>query len=173
MLFRSGHANHAPGWRIKWQWWQRQSRSQSFSTHKRSSRAFNTSTWRSTHVKRVSWRWWPWRWWDGQRPTRSPYGLSIQLDQHGHASNIHATGSLFDDRFTEPIAPQNYEGMVGMGRVEFRVKRVAERLRHIWMKGGEMIRSISQRSRPMNRRQQREREAEVENWLADSLYSRE
>ena len=94
------------------------------------------------------------------------------LDQYGRPSNARTTGSLFDDRFTEPVAPQNYDGMVGMGRVEFRVKRVAERLRHIWLKGGEIIRSLSQRSRHTER-QHRERDAESDNWLADSLYSRD
>lgn len=94
------------------------------------------------------------------------------LDQYGRPSNVRTTGSLFDDRFTEPVAPQNYDGMVGMGRVEFRVKRVAERLRHIWLKGGEIIRSLSQRSRHTEK-QHRERDAESDNWLADSLYSRD
>jgi hypothetical protein len=116
---------------------------------------------------------------NGQAPASAPYSQSLDihrarsLDQYGRPSQVHTTGSLFDDhRFTEPVTPQNYDGMVGMGRVEFRVKRVAERLRHIWQKGGEMIRSISQRSRA-SKRQHREREAEVDNWLADSLYSRD
>jgi hypothetical protein len=94
------------------------------------------------------------------------------LDQYGRPSNARTTGSLFDDRFTEPVAPQNYDGMIGMGRVEFRVKRVAERLRHIWLKGGEIIRSLSQRGR-LTERQHRERDTESDNWLADSLYSRD
>ncbi|KAG9830003.1 hypothetical protein KCU98_g13823, partial [Aureobasidium melanogenum] len=94
------------------------------------------------------------------------------LDQYGRPSNVRTTGSLFDDRFTEPVTPQNYDGMVGMGRVEFRVKRVAERLRHIWMKGGEIIRSLSHRSRQTAKRQH-ERDVEFDNWLADSLYSRD
>ncbi|THV97875.1 hypothetical protein D6D27_01869 [Aureobasidium pullulans] len=108
----------------------------------------------------------------------APYSQSLDIhrgrsmDQYGRPSHVHTTGSLFDDRFTEPVTPQNYDGMVGMGRVEFRVKRVAERLRHIWLKGGEIIRSLSQRSRP-TKRQNREREIEVDNWLADSLYSRD
>ncbi|KAG9677071.1 hypothetical protein KCU95_g16138, partial [Aureobasidium melanogenum] len=93
------------------------------------------------------------------------------LDQYGRPSNVRTTGSLFDDRYTEPVTPQNYDGMVGMGRVEFRVKRVAERLRHMWMKGGEIIRSLSHRSRHA-KRQHRERD-EFDNWLADSLYSRD
>ncbi|KAH0007466.1 hypothetical protein KCU78_g11761, partial [Aureobasidium melanogenum] len=95
------------------------------------------------------------------------------LDQYGRPSNVRTTGSLFDDRFTEPVTPQNYDGMVGMGRVEFRVKRVAERLRHMWMKGGEIIRSLSHRSRQAAKRQHRERDVEFDNWLADSLYSRD
>jgi hypothetical protein len=94
------------------------------------------------------------------------------LDQYGRPSNVRTTASLFDDRFTEPITPQNYDGMVGMGRVEFRVKRVAERLRHFWLKGGEIIRSLSQRGR-QTQKQHRERDAESDNWLADSLYSRD
>jgi hypothetical protein len=94
------------------------------------------------------------------------------LDQYGRPSNVRTTASLFDDRFTEPVTPQNYDGMVGMGRVEFRVKRVAERLRHIWLKGGQIIRSLSQRGRHTGK-QQRERDTESDNWLADSLYSRD
>jgi hypothetical protein len=94
------------------------------------------------------------------------------LDQYGRPSNVRTTASLFDDRFTEPVTPQNYDGMVGMGRVEFRVKRVAERLRHIWLKGGEIIRSLSHRGR-QTERQHRERDTESDNWLADSLYSRD
>jgi hypothetical protein len=94
------------------------------------------------------------------------------LDQYGRPSNVRTTASLFDDRFTEPVTPQNYDGMVGMGRVEFRVKRVAERLRHFWLKGGEIIRSLSQRGR-QTQKQHRERDAESDNWLADSLYSRD
>ncbi|KAI5204730.1 hypothetical protein E4T39_03385 [Aureobasidium subglaciale] len=107
-----------------------------------------------------------------------PYSQSLDiprgrsLDQYGRPSQAHTTGSLYDDRFTEPVAPQNYDSMVGMGRVEFRVKRVAERLRHMWLRGGEMIRSLSQRSRP-TKKQHRERVIEVDNWLADSLYSRD
>ncbi|KAK6000350.1 hypothetical protein QM012_003982 [Aureobasidium pullulans] len=107
-----------------------------------------------------------------------PYSQSLDahrgrsLDQYHRPSNVRTTSSLFGDRFTEPVTPQNYDGMVGMGRVEFRVKRVAERLRHIWMKGGEMIRSLSHRSRQA-KRQHRERDVEFDNWLADSLYSRD
>jgi hypothetical protein len=85
------------------------------------------------------------------------------LDQYGRPSNVRTTASLFDDRFTEPVTPQNYDGMV---------KRVAERLRHFWLKGGEIIRSLSQRGR-QTQKQHRERDAESDNWLADSLYSRD
>lgn len=91
------------------------------------------------------------------------------VDQIGRASEAARPTSLFDDRFTEPICPLAYEGMAGMGKVEFRVKRVSERLRHVWLKTGEIIRSLSSRGRPGTRRLRQQRERA--DWLDDSLYS--
>lgn len=77
--------------------------------------------------------------------------------------------SLYDDRFTEPETQQTYEGMVGMGKVEFRVKRVTERLRIVLLKTGHMLRTLSHKRDPSGRRLQKERERAE--WLDDSLYS--
>lgn len=55
---------------------------------------------------------------------------------------------------------------VGMGKTEYRIKRFGERLRHLIAKGGELMRSLSQRSKPV-----RSNERERDEWLSDSLYS--
>jgi nucleoside-triphosphatase THEP1 len=52
-----------------------------------------------------------------------------------------------------------------MGKTEFRIKRFGEKLRVILAKGGELIRSLSTRSR--NKKSAREHDE----WLSDSLYS--
>lgn len=77
--------------------------------------------------------------------------------------------SLYDHRFIEMSTPMTYDGMAGMGRVEFRVKRMTERLRHIWAKGGEVFRSLSQKGRQGGSKKRKHYEREE--WLADSLYS--
>ena len=52
-----------------------------------------------------------------------------------------------------------------MGKAEFRIKRLGEKLRHLFAKGGNLIRSFSHRSKV--ERTDRTRE----DWLSDSLYS--
>ena len=91
------------------------------------------------------------------------------LENHGRTSQIARSVSLFDDRFAEPNTPQAYDGTVGMGKVEFRVKRVTERLRHVFLKTGEMLRTLSYKKNPGQRRLQKQRERAE--WLDDSLYS--
>jgi hypothetical protein len=54
---------------------------------------------------------------------------------------------------------------IGMGKTEFRIKRLGEKLRFFFAKGGELIRSLSTRSR--SKKSARERDE----WLSDSLYS--
>ena len=54
---------------------------------------------------------------------------------------------------------------VGMSKTEFRIKRFGEQLRHLMAKGGELIRSLSQRSKPPRNERVRD------DWLSDSLYS--
>lgn len=54
---------------------------------------------------------------------------------------------------------------IGMGKAEFRIKRFGEKLRFFFAKSGELIRSLSTRSR--SKKSARERDE----WLSDSLYS--
>lgn len=54
---------------------------------------------------------------------------------------------------------------VGMSKTEFHIKRFGEKLRILMAKGGELIRSLSQRSK--SARHERVRD----DWLSDSLYS--
>jgi hypothetical protein len=54
---------------------------------------------------------------------------------------------------------------VGMGKAEFRIKRFGEKLRILFAKSGELIRSLSTRSK------QKKAAAERDDWLSDSLYS--
>ncbi|GAB7357464.1 hypothetical protein MBLNU459_g0005t3 [Dothideomycetes sp. NU459] len=120
----------------------------------------------------------------GQAATSTSRLQSLEMDRSKRLHPIHSQlsmrvrtnssrpASLFDDRVIEMDTPILYDGIVGMGRVEFRVKRVAERLKHFWVKGGEILRSLSQRGRHsgdvnMKQKQRQERQ----NWLADSLYS--
>ncbi|KAK3703551.1 hypothetical protein LTR37_014398 [Vermiconidia calcicola] len=60
-----------------------------------------------------------------------------------------------------------YDG-VGMGKAEFRIKRFGEKIRHLMVRGGELIRSWSQRG-PKGGRGGNERVRD--DWLSDSLYS--
>ncbi|OQO08137.1 hypothetical protein B0A48_06931 [Cryoendolithus antarcticus] len=57
-----------------------------------------------------------------------------------------------------------FEG-VGMGKTEFRIKRFGEKLRVLFAKGGELIRSLSVRS------QRKKGPGGRDEWLEDSLYS--
>ncbi|KAF1352089.1 hypothetical protein BDV97DRAFT_348750 [Delphinella strobiligena] len=91
------------------------------------------------------------------------------LDQHGAFLQPGRSTSLRAGYFTGPGLPQAYDGTGGMGKVEFRVKRVTERLRHVLLKTGEMIRTFSHKGRPDAKRLQKERERAE--WLDDSLYS--
>lgn len=61
-----------------------------------------------------------------------------------------------------------YDG-VGMGKAEFRMKRLGEKLRHLVAKSGELIRSWSQRSKAPRSGSRSERVRD--DWLSDSLYS--
>lgn len=92
-------------------------------------------------------------------------------DNHGRLSETQRSGSLYDDRFAEPNNPQAYEGMVGMGKVEFRVKRVTERLRLVFLKTSEMIRTFSHKGKPTVSARRLQKERERAEWLDDSLYS--
>ncbi|KAK5113497.1 hypothetical protein LTR62_003366 [Meristemomyces frigidus] len=54
---------------------------------------------------------------------------------------------------------------IGMGKAEFKIKRFGERLRHLWCKGGDLIRTLSGRGNRVQRVG-----AAREDWLSDSSY---
>lgn len=85
---------------------------------------------------------------------------SMVYERQGHCQN---SGSTL--RVGAESSADTFSGTVGMGKMEFRVKRVAERLRHLWTRGHNMLRSLSQRGSREKRQQEREE------WLEDSLYS--
>lgn len=56
-----------------------------------------------------------------------------------------------------------YDGTVGMSRMEFRARKVAEKIKTLWFRGGELLRSMSGR---------RKLSQEARDWLQDSeVYS--
>ncbi|KAK5135150.1 hypothetical protein LTR08_005536 [Meristemomyces frigidus] len=73
-------------------------------------------------------------------------------------------GSLNVEREGAVSSAHTYDG-VGMGKAEFRIKRFGEKLRHLFAKGGVLIRSFSNRSKTPRTDRTRE------DWLSDSLYS--
>jgi hypothetical protein len=73
-------------------------------------------------------------------------------------------GSLTDRVGLDSSAAYTLDG-IGMGKAEFRIKRFGEKLLSFFAKGGELIRSLSTRSR--SKKSARERDE----WLSDSLYS--
>ena len=73
------------------------------------------------------------------------------------------------DRLMGAASSANTYDGVGMGKHEFRIKRFGEKLRHLVAKGGELIRSWSQRSRVPRVGSRNERVRD--DWLSDSLYS--
>lgn len=71
-------------------------------------------------------------------------------------------------------AAANTHDGVGMGRAEFRIKRLGEKLRHLFVRGGELVRSWSTRSSGAAANGARGRKGgdrEGERWLEDSVYS--
>lgn len=67
---------------------------------------------------------------------------------------------------------------VGMGKAEFRIKRLGEKLRLLMARGGELLRSFSVRSRVVGRGaigggfdDGRGGGRVTDDWLEDSLYS--
>ena len=41
-----------------------------------------------------------------------------------------------------------YDGTVGMSRMEFRARKVAEKIKTLWFRSGELLRSMSGRRKP-------------------------
>jgi hypothetical protein len=95
-------------------------------------------------------------------------GKSVRLDHSGRHSldgnTAYDAGEMVADRVGADSSANTYDG-VGMGKAEFRIKRFGEKLRHLMAKGGDLIRSWSQRSKPPRNERFRD------DWLSDSLYS--
>jgi hypothetical protein len=79
-------------------------------------------------------------------------------------SRPYDAGSMSEHINIDSSAAYTLDG-IGMGKTEFRIKRFGEKLRFLFAKGGELIRSLSTRSR--SKKSARERDE----WLSDSLYS--
>jgi hypothetical protein len=96
---------------------------------------------------------------------------SVRLDATRTASSFdgntaYDAGSMgAEERLGATSSAQTYDGVVGMGKTEFRIKRLGEKLRHLFIKGGELIRSLSKSSRMTKSQRPRD------DWLSDSLYS--
>jgi hypothetical protein len=95
-------------------------------------------------------------------------GKSVRVDPSARHSldgnTTYDAGEINAERIGASSSANTYDG-VGMGKAEFRIKRFGEKLRHLMAKGGELIRSWSQRSKvPRNERVR-------DDWLSDSLYS--
>ena len=80
-----------------------------------------------------------------------------------------STSMAVSDRLIGAASSANTYDGVGMGKTEFRIKRFGEKLRHLVARGGELIRSWSQRSRVPRVGSRNERVRD--DWLSDSLYS--
>lgn len=80
-----------------------------------------------------------------------------------------STSMAVGDRLIGASSSANTYDGVGMGKAEFRIKRFGEKLRHLVAKGGDLIRSWSQRSRVPRVGSRNERVRD--DWLSDSLYS--
>lgn len=95
-------------------------------------------------------------------------GKHARLDNAGRHSldgnTAYNAGEINTERIGASSSAHTYDG-VGMGKTEFRIKRFGEKLRNLMAKGGELIRSWSQRSKVA--RSERVRD----DWLSDSLYS--
>ncbi|KAJ9620935.1 hypothetical protein H2203_007521 [Taxawa tesnikishii (nom. ined.)] len=103
-----------------------------------------------------------------RRPSHTAHSIDIDgtrsLDHRAHRGEV----STMDSRVGAPSSAATFDGAVGLGKMEFRVKRVAERLRHLWERGGELFRSLSGRGRATKRV---DGERERDEWLEDSLCS--
>jgi hypothetical protein len=80
-------------------------------------------------------------------------------------SNTEYNAGLMNEARTGVESAAHTYGGVGMSKGQYHIRRFGEKLRHLFVKSGELIRSISQRGRP------RRTERAQDEWLADSLYS--
>ncbi|EME39989.1 hypothetical protein DOTSEDRAFT_74748 [Dothistroma septosporum NZE10] len=95
-------------------------------------------------------------------------GKQIRVDQARGQSLDENTaydgGSMVEARLGNNSRANTYDG-VGMSKTEFHIKRFGERLRHLFARGGDLIRSFS--TRTVKKRPDRT----TDEWLADSVYS--
>lgn len=89
-----------------------------------------------------------------------PRGHSIDI-----GNTTYDAGSMAEAPLGTNSSANTYDG-VGMSKTEFHIKRFGEKLRHLFAKGGDLIRTISTKSRVRGRMDHNQDE-----WLADSLYS--
>lgn len=97
-------------------------------------------------------------------------GKAVRMDQsrvHSFDGNTtYDAGSLAEARLGADSRANTYDG-IGMSKAEFAIKRFGEKVRHLFAKGGELIRSLSTRTTNKKRHEVRTQDE----WLADSLYS--
>ncbi|EMC99952.1 hypothetical protein BAUCODRAFT_30375 [Baudoinia panamericana UAMH 10762] len=80
-------------------------------------------------------------------------------------STTYDAGSLNAERaIGTTSSAHTYDG-IGMGKAEFHFKRFGEKLRQLFVRGGELIRSLSKRTQTPRAERVRD------DWLSDSLYS--
>ncbi|KAK4552760.1 hypothetical protein LTR86_010094 [Recurvomyces mirabilis] len=97
---------------------------------------------------------------------------SVRLDATRGASlddTAYDAGSLNAERerLGAVSSAETVDG-IAMGKAEFRIKKLGERLRHLWVRGGDLIRSLSGRGEKVVRRVGG---TAREDWLSDSFYS--
>ena len=105
-------------------------------------------------------------------PNASGPRAQSALEAPHTASTTYDAGSIngHDNRNLGASSSANTYDGVGMGKAEFRMKRFGEKLRHLVLKGGELIRSWSQRAKPTAKDRNRD-ERVRDDWLSDSVYS--
>lgn len=95
-------------------------------------------------------------------------GKHLRVDQARGQSfddqTAYDAGSMAEARLGTDSRANTYDG-VGMSKTEFHIKRLGEKLRHLFARGGELIRSFS--TRAVKKRPDRTQDE----WLADSVYS--
>ncbi|QDS71295.1 hypothetical protein FKW77_001459 [Venturia effusa] len=89
-----------------------------------------------------------------------------------HASTIHRSNSLFvsHDRSSRSIdgstAVAHGDG-VGMPKTEFRAKRLVERMKSLWYRGGELLKNFSRKKKPIEVQHDWDSSGESAHWSND------
>lgn len=104
--------------------------------------------------------------WTGLRGKHRNAALHDQaVSPNATDSFVYDAGAINQDRIGARSASHTINA-VGMGRAEFHFKRFGEKVRNLIARGGELLRTLSTRSRSY-----RPRSAVRNEWLEDSLYS--